>query len=45
MEKEDVIAGFFILLILLAIGFWFKYQWSLCREAGMAFWYCVQHIL
>ena len=24
---------------------WMKWQWSLCRNEGFDFWYCVQHIL
>lgn len=34
-----------LLIIALIIGSiaWTWYQWHLCREAGLSFWYCVQH--
>lgn len=39
-----------ILIILGFVGLlagaiaWTVWQWNLCRDGGMSFWYCVQHI-
>jgi len=33
------------LLIVLAMPIWLVFQWNMCRDAGLSFWYCIQHIL
>jgi len=45
MSNLKILIWILILLILIGgtVG-WAVYQWHLCREAGMSFWYCVQHI-
>lgn len=47
MNKENIF--YIIAITILAIGgiggIWYsKFQWDLCREAGLDFWYCIQHI-
>lgn len=36
--------GLLIALVIGGIVAWQVYQWHLCREAGLKFWYCVKHI-
>ena len=26
------------------LGWWISFQWSECRDSGLSFWYCVQHV-
>jgi predicted negative regulator of RcsB-dependent stress response len=33
-----------VILVIVASICWTIYQWHLCRDAGLPFWYCVQHI-
>lgn len=45
--KDTLITIIIVALLIIAIIggiFWTKYQWDMCREAGMSFWYCVKHI-
>jgi len=36
--------GIIILLLIIGGIAWTIWQWKLCRNAGLPFWYCIQHI-
>jgi hypothetical protein len=45
MSDDSLAVTLFGLIVLIFIIWWTVFQWGICREAGLPFWYCVQHIL
>lgn len=41
MNENTWIILFVIALIISVL--WMGFQWGLCRDAGLSFWYCFQH--
>lgn len=44
MKIESLIAGIIMLILIIGGIAWTIFQWNLCRDAGLDFWYCIQHI-
>ncbi len=44
MKWQDILYIVLVLLLFMGGAWYSKFQWDMCREAGLEFWYCVQHI-
>lgn len=44
MWESEWLMKLFIILMVVGGLLWMRYQWRLCREAGLGFWYCIKHI-
>lgn len=41
---KDIFWIILLILVIIGIILWVGWQWNMCRDAGLPFWYCIQHI-